>query len=164
VDEATAKQMLDRLAERLSQTKFNRYDLGIPCTLMPVRKEDYFLNGWGMPYKADGSDTFGIYLNGGVITGDGERYAAALYTVGRNELADSIIDRMLERIGHGDANAGGFPISIIDRFPEGAEFWTWDGKPCGYEGLLSHMWYFTQAVVIREPALRERLHRPLQAK
>ncbi len=164
VDEATANQILDRLAERFKHTRFERYDLGIPCTLIPVRPEDYMLNALGYPHKEDGSDTFGMYLNGGVITGDGYRYTAALYTAGRHDLADSILDRMLARIGHGDASSGGFPISIVDHYPDGGEFWTWDGRTCGYEGLLSHMWYFTQAVAIREPALSDRIHRPLQAK
>ncbi len=167
VDQETANQILDRLAAQFEGGRFERYDLGIPCTLLPVRREDYLLGKVGtvgIPAQEDGSDTFGQYLNGGIITGDSVRYLAALYTVGRDKQADQLLDRMLERIGHGDVPAGGFPISIVDHYPDGGEFWTWDGHTCGYEGLLSHAWHFTQAVTLREPQLRERIHRPLRAK
>jgi hypothetical protein len=87
---------------------------------------------------------------------------AALYCVKRIETADAILDRMLARIARGDASAGGFPISIVDVYPLGGEFWTWEGGTCGYEGLLSHAWGFLQAVVLRQPELSKRIHRPLE--
>ena len=110
VDRKTAGEILDRLAEEFKRSGFQRYDLGIPCSLLPVRREDYLLGGVpGLPTKEDGSDTFGQYLNGGIITGDSERYLVALYTVGRAPAADAILDRMLARIPAG--RRGGRRIS-----------------------------------------------------
>jgi hypothetical protein len=44
----------------------------------------------------------------------------------------------------------------------GGEFFSWDGKPCGYEGLLSHAYHFLQAVPLRDQAIRDRVHRALK--
>jgi hypothetical protein len=38
---------------------------------------------------------------------------------------------------------------------------TWDGKPGGYEGYLADVYNFLTAVILREPAMRQRLLRPL---
>ena len=68
---------------------------------------------------------------------------------------------MLARIPHGDL-PNGFPTSIVDVYPHGGEFFTWDGKPCGYEGLLSHGYHFLQAVMMRDATFRAKLYRVLQ--
>lgn len=167
VDAAQGRQILKRLRAKMGAAGFRRFDLGIPCTLVPVRREDYLLpQAPGLPQREDGADTFGEYLNGGVVTGDALRYLAALYTVGDaddvNE-ADRILDLMLDRLSRGGITAGGFPVNVVDAYPHGGEFWTWDGRTCGYEGLLSHAYHFVQAVAVREPDLRRRLHRPLNA-
>jgi hypothetical protein len=144
---------------------FKRFDLGIPCTLIPVRREDYLLPAApGLGQREDGSDQFGYYLNGGVLPGDSVRYIGACYTVGETALGDEALDAMLDRLCRFDVFNDGFPFGVVDRYPEGGEFFTWTGDTCGYEGLLSHGYHFVQGVVLRDPELRARLHRPLHAR
>lgn len=160
IDPAQGREILKALREKMRVVGFNRFDLGIPMTLLPVHRGDYLqIDAFGCPKKEDGSDTFGQYLNGGVIPGDTLRFLAGCYTVGEDKIADDILDAMLGRLAKGDFPAG-FATSIVDAYPRGAEFFTWTGESCGYEGLLSHAYHFLQAVVVREPSFRDRLHRP----
>ena len=79
----------------------------------------------------------------------------ALYMVGETEKADRILRAMLERQEKGAfSNGGGFQNGVINAHPQGAEFYTWDGKTCGYEGHLTYSYSFLQAVLLREPAFR----------
>lgn len=76
--------------------------------------------------------------------------------------AGTLLQQMLGRQVRGVfPNGGGFQNGVVDRIPDGAEFYTWDGKPCGYEGYLTYSFSFLQAVLLREPALRARYYRPL---
>ena len=40
---------------------------------------------------------------------------------------------------------------------------TWDGKPSGADGYLAANFRFLQAIFLREPTLRTRYYRPLDA-
>jgi hypothetical protein len=46
----------------MAKKGFKRFDLGVPCTLLPVRKDDYIAsgpgNGLGEPAQEDGTDSF----------------------------------------------------------------------------------------------------------
>jgi hypothetical protein len=162
VDQAKGKQIVRKLRERMRERGFTRLDLGIPCTLIPVRREDYLLPAApGLGTREDGSDQFGNYLNGGVLPGDSVRYIGACYTVGETALGDEALDAMLDRLGRFDVVNDGFPFGVVDRYPDGGEFFTWTGKTCGYEGLLSHGYHFVQGVILRNAELRARVHRPL---
>jgi hypothetical protein len=59
-------------------------------------------------------------------------------------------------------NGGGFQNGVINAWPHGAEFYTWDGTTCGYEGHLTYSYAFLQAILLREPQLRAKLYRPMQ--
>ena len=64
--------------------------------------------------------------------------------------ADRILDAMLRRQRDGVfPNGGGFQNGIIDRYPDGAEFFTWDGKTAGYEGHLVYSWTWLHALFVR---------------
>jgi hypothetical protein len=80
---------------------FHRPDLGIPSILAPVPKADYLLGyppgACGTPGTADGSDTFGQYMNGGIHAGHTLPYLAALYLLDRRPEADSILNAMIAR-------------------------------------------------------------------
>jgi hypothetical protein len=54
-------------------------------------------------------------------------------------------------------HGGGFQNGVINRMPEGAEFFDWSGNTCGYEGHLVYSWMFLQALLLREPQYRDRL-------
>ena len=155
------RQMLDRYWQELEQVGFARFDLGLPLNIRPVHRDDQF-GEWGGKAE-DGSDTFGQYLNGGCCVSNASFALVASYIVGREERADMILDAMLQRQQEGVfPNGGGFQNGVINRYPEGAEFFDWQGNTCGYEGHLVYSWAFLQAVLLREPQFRERLYRPLR--
>jgi len=156
----SGRVMLDQFWQALEKTGFSRFDIGIPLNIRPVPRDDQF-EAWGGT-KEDGSDTFGKYLNGGCCVSNAYFTIVANYAVGRTERADRILDAMLDRQSRGVfPNGGGFQNGVINRYPEGAEFMDWDGNTCGYEGHLVYSWAFLQAMLLREPQLRQRLFRPL---
>lgn len=153
---ARARPLLERYLAALDASSFRRFDLGVPTAVQPIHRDDQF-QGWGGASE-DGSDTFGKYLNGGCCVSNTAYLLAALYAAGLTERADRILDAMLRRQSEGVfPNGGGFQNGVIDRFPDGAEFFDWQGATCGYEGHLVYSWAFLQAVLIRDPALRARL-------
>ena len=58
-------------------------------------------------------------------------------------------------------NGGAFQNGVVDQYPRGTEFFDWQGNTCGYEGHLTYSFSFLQAVLLREPQLRQRLFRPV---
>jgi hypothetical protein len=163
VEPAQGREMLGRLWKKIDEVGFKRFDLGLPVSLVPVRRGDYSTDNpeAGGSHREDGSEGFGRYLNGGCVVSDTYHFLAAHYVVGEPEKADRILRAMLDRQHKGVwPNGGGFQNGIGG----GAEFMTWDGKPCGYEGHLTYSWSFLQAVLLREPAFRDRLYRPLKSR
>ena len=121
----------DKLMAKMKEVGYNRFDLGLPGNLIPVRREDYADHNWGAggSVKADGSDAFQIYENGGSTACFAYFTIQALRKLGRDKEADAILFPMLKAF-----EAGGFQ----GRGPNGKTYdWTaWDGTPHGYEGLL----------------------------
>ena len=159
------RQMLDQLWTKMEAAGFKRFDLGVPITLTPIRRGDYLLGfkGCGVPKGEDGSDTFGQYLNGGCLVSDAVYFITALHIVGEGDKGDRILRAMVARQERGVfPNGGGFQNGVVNAYPQGAEFYTWDGQTCGYEGHLTYSYAFLQAVLLREAAFRARLLRPLQ--
>ena len=58
-------------------------------------------------------------------------------------------------------NGGSFENGIINKPPQGAEFYDWSGKVCGYEGHLAFSWFFLQAVLTEHPDHLQKIHRPI---
>ncbi len=152
VEPAEGRQMLDRLWKKVGDVGFNRFDLGLPCTLVPVRRGDYLGIPAFDPMGEDGTGLFQRYLNGGCVVSDTIEFLTASYIVGDNGRADQILRAMLKR-----QQSGRFQNGIGN----GGEFMTWSGEPCGYEGLLTYSYSFLQAVLLREPSFRAQLYRPL---
>jgi hypothetical protein len=121
----------DKLMAKMKEVGYSRFDLGLPGNLIPVRREDYVDHNlrFGGPTKADGSDGFQIYENGGATACYAYFTIQALRKLGRNKEADTILFPMLKSF-----EDGGFQ----GRAPNGLTYdWTaWDGTPHGYEGLL----------------------------
>ena len=165
VEPRPGRKMMNQLWARIEASGFNRFDLGVPITLTPVRRGDYLtgFNGCGVPAKEDGSDTFGQYLNGGCLVSDAVYFITALNIVGERAKADRILKAMVERQERGMfLNGGGFQNGVVNEYPRGAEFYTWDGKTCGYEGHLTYSFAFLQAILLRESDFRAQLFRPLK--
>jgi hypothetical protein len=163
VDPEPGREIMRRLWTKIEAVGFRRFDLGVPLTLTPVPRGDYLMGKGicGAPQKEDGSDTFGQYLNGGCLVSDAVYFMTALSIVGETEKADQVLKAMLERQKKGVfSNGGGFQNGVIDKYPHGAEFYTWDGATCGYEGHLTYSYSFIQALLLRESKFRSRLYRP----
>lgn len=151
------RKILSRLWKKIRLEGFNRFDLGVPCTLVPVHRSDYLLpDSLGCPKREDGRDAFQQYMNGGITAGQGLHFLAAHYVVGEPEKADRVLKAMLGRQAK-----GGFQDGVRDKYPEGIDWTTWDGKGCGYEGYLADVYFFLLAILLREPSLRARYDRPL---
>lgn len=152
-----ARQILRRLWNKMAAVGFKRFDLGVPCTLIPVRRADYLLpKSLGCPKLANGTDTFQHYENGGITAGHVLHFLAAHYVVGEPERGDKVLKAMVGRLG-----SVGFEDGVQNQYPDGIDWTTWDGSPCGYEGYLADVFFFIQAVLLREPSFRRRYYRPL---
>ena len=159
VEAALGRKILDRLWRHMAAVGFTLTDLGFPCTLDPVHRSDYLLpDSVGCPKREDGRDTFQQYMNGGITAGQILHFLAAHYVVGMPDRADHALRAMLGRQAR-----GGFQNGVRNKGGEGIDWTTWNGQPCGYEGYLADVYYFLQAVLLREPEFRRRYYRPLSA-
>ena len=151
-----ARAMLDRLWQKMEEVQFTRLDLGLPTNLVPLHPGAYLQPAYGAPKQLDGRDTFGIYMNGGISAGHSLHFIAAHYQVGDTARGDRVLEAMLPRQFRGE-----FQNGVQDEAMKGIDWTTWDGQPSGYEGYLADSFRFLQAVLMREPALRQKLLRPL---
>jgi hypothetical protein len=121
----------DKMMAKMKEVGYDRFDLGLPGNLIPIRREDYVDHDirFGGATKADGTDGFQIYENGGATACYVNYTIQALRELGRHKEADSILFPMLK--GFEDGKFQG-------RAANGLTYdWTsWDGAPHGYEGLL----------------------------
>lgn len=131
VTEEQGNRIWDSLLAKMRAVGYDRFDLGLPGNLIPIRREDYVdLNPrYGGPAKEDGSDGFQIFENGGASACYAYYAIEALRRLGRDKEADAIFYPILKSF-----KEGGFQ----GRGPNGETYdWTdWEGNPHGYEGLL----------------------------
>ena len=152
------RKILRRMWKKIDEAGFTRFDLGVPSSLVPVRRSDYLLpDAIGCPKREDGADTLGQYMNGGITAGQVLHFLAAHYVVGETEKADMVLRAMLRR-----QQQGGFQNGVADAALRGIDWTDWNGNPTGYEGYLADSFRFLQAVLLREAAFRDRLYRPLR--
>jgi hypothetical protein len=158
VEPDQGRRILDRLWEKMGTAGFHRFDLGIPFTLDPVHRSDYLQpDGFGIATREDGTDTFQMYQNGGIFAGHSVSFLLANYVVGYQQKADKVLRAMLAR-----QQQGLFQNGVQGTYLHGAEWRTWDGSTCGYEGYLADEYYFLQAILLREAASRSRYLKPMQ--
>jgi Bacterial alpha-L-rhamnosidase 6 hairpin glycosidase domain len=157
VEPKQGREILARLWKKMQEVQFTRFDLGLPCTLVPVHRSDYLQpDGLGVPHREDGTDTFQDYMNGGISAAHTLHFIMAHHIVGEPEKGDEILRAMLGR------QAGiGFENGVQNKANRGIDWTTWNGESRGYEGYLADVFMFLQAAVLREPSLRARFYRPL---
>jgi hypothetical protein len=157
VEASQGRKILSLLRQKMQDVNFTRFDLGLPCTLDPVRRADYLQpSGLGAPRREDGADTFQNYMNGGISAGHALHFIMAYHIVGEPEKGDEIFKAMLER----QAKVG-FQNGVQNRANKGIDWTDWTGGPKGYEGYLADVFIFLQAAVLREPSFRARFYRPM---
>nr|MDO8113241.1 hypothetical protein [Candidatus Sigynarchaeota archaeon] len=119
VDGDMARTILERLWELLEASKFKDYSLGLPGNL------------WYIPDSETAapqhSEPMGTYENGGATLSQARHFVSGLYKVGMTVEGDMLLERMAESMADGTAFGG---------VGSGVDWRTWDGRPCGYEGLL----------------------------
>lgn len=146
-----ANAIMDRLLAKMEEVGYTNFSLGLPGNLIPVARKDYvdlhIRVGGGR--KADNSDGFQIYENGGVTACFTYFTLAALYDLGRIQDGDRILFPLLNSYGHEDFQ--GWASNGRSR-----DWKKWDGTCEGYEGMLSDNYYAMLAVLDREAALKKR--------
>lgn len=117
--------IIQNLEGIMDKAGLNYYHYGLPANLISVRSEDAPA---GNDYKrSDGLDSFGIYVNGCLLTSWMNHYIRSLSMYGFNEKADLVCSQLEESFASDRLTGGLFA---------GTEFRTWEGRPCGYEGVL----------------------------
>lgn len=132
VEGESAHALLDRLLRKMDEVGFDRFDLGLPGNLVPIRRDDYTdrRRRYGGPELADGSDAFQIYENGGATHCHAYWLVKALYRLGRVADARRIYHPMLRSFATG--NFQGFTANGLSK-----DWRNWRGEGNGYEGYLS---------------------------
>jgi hypothetical protein len=144
-----ANEITDRLLEKMKEVGYTNFKLGLPGNLIPVARKDYFALQlrWGGGIKADNSDGFQIYENGGATASFAYFSVAALYDLGRIDDGDHVLFPMLESFAK-----GGFQGYCANKDSKDRKMW--NGDCTGYEGLLVDNYYALLAVLDRERALK----------
>src|ERR1035437_4209689 len=137
VPEPLANQIVDRFESKMREFGYTRFDLGLPGNLVPIAKHDYGKATLGTPAKNDGSDSFGVFENGGASACYAYFYLQALYQLGRCAEAERIFWPMMQTFAQ-----GGFQNGV----GKAGEWRHWDGRPSGYEGFLADAYYAQMAV------------------
>jgi hypothetical protein len=137
VPEPLANAVVDRFEAKLREVGYARFDLGLPGNLVPIAKADYGKATLGTPTKEDGSDSFGVFENGGASACYAYFYVQALYQLGRRAEAERILWPMMHTFAQ-----GGFQNGV----GHGGEWRRWNGQPSGYEGFLADAYYAQMAV------------------
>jgi hypothetical protein len=139
-----AHQVMDRILAKMKSVGYTNFALGLPGNLVPIRRADYvdLDPRFGGPRRADGSDGFEKYENGGATACFAYFTVAALYQLGEKEQGDKILMPMLDaftRQGFSGRAADGMTFDWKD----------WHGGAHGYEGFLVDNYYALLAVLDR---------------
>jgi hypothetical protein len=134
LDRDDADRMMTTLLDRLKAANYTNYRLGLPGNLLPIRRADYVTlkKRWGGPETEGGSDTFGVFENGGATHCFAYFTIKALCKLGRKPEARAILHPMLESFAAGD-----FQGRADDQTGFTKEWKDWQGKCWGYEGFLA---------------------------
>lgn len=132
VEADAAHALMDRLLAKMRAVGFDRFELGLPGNLVPIRREDYTdrRRRYGGPELEDGSDAFQIYENGAATHCHAYWLVKALYRLGRVDDARRIYWPMLRSFTEG--NFQGFTANGLSK-----DWRNWQGEGNGYEGYLS---------------------------
>ena len=132
VPEDQANAIVDKIEAKMKEVGYSRFDLGLPGNLIPIPKSEYGVGVLGSPQKDDGTDSFGVFENGGATACQAYYYIQALYQLGRRAEADRILWPMMKSYAEGRFQNG---------VGHGGEWTRWDGSPSGYEGMLTDAYY-----------------------
>lgn len=132
LDRDDANRMMTTLLKRMKSAGFTDFHLGLPGNLIPIRRADYVTlkKRWGGPEREDGSDTFGVFENGGATHCFAYFTIKALQKLGRKDEANALLHPMLEAFYERD-----FQGKCANGNTR--EWKDWKGNCWGYEGFLA---------------------------
>ncbi len=119
VEGELARTIMERLWNELQKSKFKEYSLGLPGNLWYIPDSDTAMPQHGEP--------MGTYENGGATHSQARHFISGLYKVGMVEEGDALLEKLAESMADGSAFGG---------VGSGIDWRMWDGRPCGYEGIL----------------------------
>lgn len=120
LDAHEARGVAERLLDLLKHEGPPDLRAGLPGHLRPIPDELM-----ASPFPAMG---FGFYENGAQTLSQARHFIGALYHVGLVTEADRLLLPMLGALADGSAFGG---------CASGLDWRSWDGTPCGYEGILT---------------------------
>lgn len=120
LDDDTARAVMERLWAEVQRVDLPDPALGLPCNLRPIPDDDCADIMQGYP--------LGYYQNGGRTHAQARHFVNALYQIGMTDEADHLLERLCRGLADGRTYGGS---------KSGIDWRYWDGRPCGYEGLLT---------------------------
>jgi hypothetical protein len=135
-----AKAILQVLLAKMDSIGFHSYPLGLPTNLTPMSPADYIPHTSGAPKRADGMDTWQVYMNGGATPAMEYYMIQALYQTGQSEAAERLLWPLVGSFEKGTFNAGIQLPKQKQRNPVGSAFYVWDGSRGRGEGYLPENW------------------------
>jgi hypothetical protein len=141
-----ARAILQVLLTKLDNIGFHSYPLGLPTNLTPMSPSDYVPHTSGAPKRADGTDTWQVYMNGGATPAFEYYMIQALYQTGQYDAAERLLWPLMESFEKGTFNAGIQLPKQKQRNPVGSAFYRWDGSHGAGEGYLPENWDGVEAL------------------
>lgn len=120
LDDDMALEVMQRLWAEAQRVGMPDPYLGLPGNLRPIPDEDLADIMQGYP--------LGFYQNGGRTHSQSRHFVGALYRVGMTREADYLLSRLAAGLADG---------AVFGGSRSGLDWRYWDGRPCGYEGLLT---------------------------
>jgi hypothetical protein len=147
VEEHLARDMMQRLWDKLVENGYGEFKYGVPGPAIPVHPDDR--SDWSP--MAD----WGQYENGGFCGQTAYHFILALYRVGMRDKAEKILFNMLDSFESMPTQSG-----LTTRFAESWDWRTKDGRPCGYNYLADNYVFLLAAIQghfgIEMPELRSK--------
>ncbi|HMB89673.1 MAG TPA: hypothetical protein VKP65_02425 [Rhodothermales bacterium] len=120
LDKDDARAIMERLWGETLRVNLPDPYLGLPGNLWHIPDEDLSDIMQGFP--------LGYYQNGGRTHSQSRHFVGALYRVGMLQEANYMLSRLCKGLADGTVYGG---------CRSGLDWRYWDGRPCGYEGLLT---------------------------
>jgi len=133
-----ARAAISGLWNELRAQGFSNFRLGLPLNAGSITRGDMIerfegmRRGYLMPH--------GFNMNGAAALPGARHFLAALWKVGMRAEADLVLEAAMSAIADGSAFGG---------CTSGVDLRTWDGTPCGYEGILTDQFGVIQVALQR---------------
>ncbi|MGH7952571.1 MAG: hypothetical protein ACREFE_11730, partial [Limisphaerales bacterium] len=135
-----AKAILQMLLNKMNEIGFHSFQFGLPTNLLPMSPDDYAPHTSGAPKRADGMDTWQVYMNGAATPAYEYYVIQALYQTGQYQEAERLFWPLMQSYEKGTFNCGGPMRGQKWRNPVGSAFYVWNGSRGRGEGYLPEDW------------------------